>query len=42
MLDLKARTVRLAESAAARTKAVNELLTKEPPRRTVTGSFRSH
>jgi hypothetical protein len=42
MLDLKARTVKLTESAAARTKAVNELVKKEPPRRTVTGSFRSH
>ena len=42
MMDLKARTMKLTESAAARTKAVNELLKKEPPRRTVTGSFRAH
>jgi hypothetical protein len=42
MLSLKATTVRLSASAAERTKAVNELLKKEPPRRTVTGTFRPH
>ena len=40
--DLRATPVRLSASAAERTKAVNELLKKEPPRRTVTGTFRPH
>lgn len=42
MLSLRATSVRLSASAAERTKAVNELVQKEPPRRTVTGTFRPH
>jgi hypothetical protein len=42
MLNLRATSVRLSASAAERTRAVNELVKKEPPRRTVTGSFRPH
>jgi hypothetical protein len=42
MLSLRATPVRLTTSAAERTKAVNELVKKEPPRRTVTGTFRAH
>lgn len=42
MLSLRATPLRLSASAAERTKAVNELVKREPPRRTVTGSFRSH
>jgi len=40
--NLRATSVRLTKSAAERTKAVNELVKKEPPRRTVTGTFRAH
>jgi hypothetical protein len=42
MMSLRATSVRLSASAAERTKAVNELVKKEPPRKTVTGSFRPH
>lgn len=42
MLDLKPRTLSLGRTPAARTAALNELLRREPPRRTVTGSFRPH
>ncbi|HYH06418.1 MAG TPA: hypothetical protein VEK11_05080 [Thermoanaerobaculia bacterium] len=42
MLNLKPETLNLARTAAARTAAVNERLRREPPRRTVTGSFRPH
>jgi len=42
MLSPRATSVRLSASAAERTRAVNELVKKEPPRRTVTGSFRPH
>lgn len=42
MLNLRATRLQLSASAAERTKAVNELLKREPPRRTVTGSFRPH
>lgn len=42
MLNLRPTPLRLSASAAERTKALNELLKKEPPRRTVTGTFRPH
>jgi len=42
MLSLRPTTMRFSASAAERTKAVNELLQKEPPRKTVTGTFRPH
>lgn len=42
MLDLRPTSLKLSVSTAERTKAVNDLVKKEPPRRTVTGTFRSH
>jgi hypothetical protein len=42
MLDLRPQTLNLGRTPAARTAALNELIKREPPRRTVTGSFRPH
>jgi hypothetical protein len=42
MLNLRPSRMQLSASPAERTRAVNELLKREPPRRTVTGTFRPH
>jgi len=41
-LDLRPQTMKLRAGAASLTREVNQLLKKEPPRRTVTGVFRAH